>query len=374
MFPYANKTNKPTIHKFWTYEYCQNFELKQEAIDVYKQKGKFYEDAQYFFEHMSTSPHPMFKFEKETVEPNIMSFSSIRVDINTLKILFSLLPNTKIITLKFSFNKFEYQNFEYLINQLMTKNTNIYNFIFEWNDEIVFDGRTYKMQSENDESPPEICLRQKSLIAKLGLHPRLDSLCLRGNFLGDDAGIILFEALKNNNSLRVLNVYRNCLSSRVIPSLVATIENNKKLEELNLGHNNFNDIDFKAISESLGKLKLTEEESEEHQKLLKEKQDAIEKNKKAKGNKKLEVPVPNVLDLEQIGDSFFVVKNTKIKHLNLMQNKFKEIYPMTVKILENTEDLLLVLDSKIFANSSKEQRDKIADARFKYSSKVFLVK
>ena len=47
---------------------------------------------------------------------------------------------------------------------------------------------------------------------------------------------------------------------------------------------------------------------------------------------------------------------------------------MTVKILENTEDLLLVLDSKIFANSSKEQRDKIADARFKYSSKVFLVK
>jgi hypothetical protein len=410
MFTYGNKSGKAPMQKFWTYDYCQNFELKQEFIDAYKQKGKFYEDALYFYDYMSTSPHPMFKQEKESVEPNYINFSNIMIDINTLKILFCLLPNTKIITIKFSSNSLEFSNFDYLINQVMTKNTNVYNLIFEWNDEVIHEGKKYKMidninkieasslkQNYNTMNPSktdskheinmitqeleknvyvpqvhEILIKQKNLIAKLTSHVRLDSLCLRGNFICDDAAIILFENLKNNINLRVLGLYRNYIGSKCVNSIVSMLENNKKLEELNLGYNNFTDEDFRLISQVLGKYKLSEEESEDLQRKIKEKNEIIEKNKKLKATKKPELPLPVVPDVETIGEQFFIVKNMKLKNLNMMQNKFtKDVYHIILRTLDVTEDLLLVFDLKLF---DKQEKEKLSDQRNKFSSKVYLVK
>lgn len=410
MFNYGNKSAKAPLYKFWTYDYCQNFELKQEFIDAYKQKGKFFEDALYFFDYMSTSPHPMFKQEKESIEPYFINFTNIKIDINTLKILFTLLPNSKIITLKCSSNSFEFSNFEYLINQILNKPTNIYNLILEWNDEVLFEGKSHKMIdylnksntinlknnldnntnfddndnildknntsnnliTENNNINIDILEKQKSLFAKLTLHTRLDSLCLRGNLICDNAGIVLFENLKQNSVLRVLNLYRNNLSSAIINSVVSMIEVNRKLEELNLGNNRFKDEDFRLISKELGKYKISEEENEELMKKIKEKNEIIEKNKKLKASKKPELPLPVVPDIETIGEINFMIKNNKLKNLNFMQNEFtKEVYNDIMKVVECTEEMLLVFDIKLF---DKYEKEKLNDQRNKYSSKVYLVK
>lgn len=371
--------NKSNYNKFWIYDYCQHFELKQEFIDAYRQKGKFFEDAQYFYDYMNTSPHPVFKKDKDTIEPTSISFTNIMIDINTLKILFCLLPNTKVITLKFSSNCFEFSNFEYLMNQIMIKSTNVYNFIFEWNDEIIVDGKIYKigeLYKKTEEiisnTVQQMVLKQKQIVAKLTTHPKFDSLCLRGMFLGDEAGMILFENLKNNNSLRVLNVYRNLFTSKLTSTICQVLNVNRKIEELNLGCNKFGDDDFIAIANELGKIRLSSTEVEDYQAKLKEKNEAIEKNKKAKGNKKLEVPVPNVPDLDIVGDKYYIVKNNKVKTLNLMQNNFtNSIFYNILELQENSDELLIVLDKRIF---EKNEIDKLSDYKNKYTSKIYLVK
>ena len=124
--------------KFWTYESSQNFELKQDMIDAYKSKGKAYEDFNYFYDLIGIGPHPSLKYPygNDITDPNIISFISTLVDLNTLKILFSVIPYSKIVTLKFNSNNFEFENLEFLVNSLLTKPNNIFNFIFEWNNKI----------------------------------------------------------------------------------------------------------------------------------------------------------------------------------------------------------------------------------------------
>ena len=81
--------------KFWSYEVSEHFDLTPEIISNYKLKGKFYDDALYFYDLIGTGPHPSFKsvVGKEFTMPTVLSFQNILVDINTLKILFTLLPS-----------------------------------------------------------------------------------------------------------------------------------------------------------------------------------------------------------------------------------------------------------------------------------------
>ena len=119
--------------KFWSYEVSEHFDLTPEIISNYKLKGKFYDDALYFYDLIGTGPHPSFKsvVGKEFTMPTVLSIHNILVDINTLKILFTLLPSSKITTLKFSSNSLTLQNLEFLINSLLNKPNNVYNFTFE---------------------------------------------------------------------------------------------------------------------------------------------------------------------------------------------------------------------------------------------------
>ena len=119
--------------KFWFYEVSQNYELKQELLDNYKPKGRFYEDVSFFYEVIGIGPHSSIRntHGKDHQDPNIINFTNILVDINTIKILFNALPNCKVVTLKFSSNNFEINNLEYLLNSIVNKPSNIYNLIFE---------------------------------------------------------------------------------------------------------------------------------------------------------------------------------------------------------------------------------------------------
>lgn len=391
-------SNKKFQYKYWSYDICQTLDnLPDKVLDNFKPKGRFYDDCVALFEILTISPHPSLNSQvgKDSIEPILINFDNILIDINTLRIFFYLLPNTKIITVKFSKNSFEYANLEYLINNLINKSTNIYNVFLEWNSDVRHDSKIIKspetvfdhsnirisehvLEDEsrsyniNNTQVPDILLRSKLLIAKLSAHPRLDSLCLRGNYLGDSACIIIFENLKVNQSLRVLNLYKNSISSRSTPFISQMLEVNRKLEEINLGGNLLTDDDFKIATDQLGKFSLSEEEVDTYNKKIKEKNEILEKNKKLKIAKKPELPLPIIQEVEIVGEHYFMFKNNRLKTLNLMQNHFsKGIFTPILKTIERTEDLLIVLDLKIF---DKLEKDKMADPKNKFSSKVYLTK
>ena len=93
--------------KFWCYNVCNDFNISEEIFNAYKQKGRFFEDASYFYESLiGTGPHPSLKNKSGAVESPILSFNNILVDINTIKIIFYLFPTSKITTLKFCNNNF----------------------------------------------------------------------------------------------------------------------------------------------------------------------------------------------------------------------------------------------------------------------------
>lgn len=367
--------------KFWTYEYSQSYELKQEFLDSYKQKGKFYDDVTLFFDIMGMTPHPSLKlpFGKDNIEPNIVSFVNILVDTNTLRILFAVLPNCKVITLKFSSNSMDYNNLEFLINSLLNVNkpTNIFNFIFEWNFKIKIEGNTYYLNEMNKYQIYDIniynqLLKAQQLICKLGTSNKLEALCLRGNYLGDESALILFEYLKHNQFLKVLNLFKNNLSSKSTESLCHMIEINRKIEELHIGGNFFIDDDLSHLKNYVGKIQMTHEEVEVHNKKVKDRDYILEKNKKLKIQKKPEEPVPLVEEATQINGTYYIIKNTKLKNFNLMQNRFTDNCFSCIKyMLDVSSELLLTIDGNIFTKNSK---DVLTDQNGPYSNRLYLTK
>jgi hypothetical protein len=372
--------------KFWSYEMSQVYDLKQEQLDGYKQKGRVFEDFNYFFELMSMTPHPALKqsYGKEHTEPNSISFINNLVDLNTLKILFQILPNSKIVTLKFSNNNFDFNNLEFLINSLLTKQNFIFNFIFEWNYKIKFDGSMFSfadinsnyLASTNPNSNEMIIynnmMKAQQLLCKIATSPKIEALCLRGNYLGDENASILFETLKNNQSLRILNLYKNNLTSKCIQSFCLMIEANKKLEELNIGGNFFTDDDLGLFKNYVGKIPMSTEEVEIHNKKVKERDAIVEKNKKLKIQKKPEEPVPILDEVIQQGETFFTMKNNRLKNINLMQNSFSELcYDTILYIMEMNSDLMITIDGPIFKND-KEKVFELSSGKF--SNRIYLTK
>ena len=366
---------KKIINKYWSYEICQNAEIKQEHLDGYKQKGRFYDDAVYYYELMQITPHHCMKpiLGKESVEPNVISFLNVLIDINTIKILFALLPNSKIVTLKFCSNNFEYKNLEELVNSIMTKNNNVYNLIFEWNYLIKNDERLLSITEDYlSDDDNNIIHQSKMLISKLSTHDKLDSLCLRGNFLGDEAGKIIFDNLKNNHTLRILNLYKNNFTTQCIQKFCTMLEFNKKLEEINLGNNYFIDEDLELLRQYIGKIPLTNEEAEFLLKKMKERDEIMEKNKKLKSQKKAELAVPHIEEITLIDDKYYKVRNSTLRALNIMQNKFGEnVFSLITSIIDNSEDLLITIDSKYF---TKEEKEKLTDTRSSYAARLYLSK
>jgi len=381
--------------KFWAYDFSQQQEIKQESLENAKLKGRFYDDlSSLYYEFLGSPPHPALKqpYGKEHTEPNAISFLNVLIDINTLRMLFHVIPNSKILTLKFSSNLLDFSNFEFLINSVLGKSNNIFNFIFEWNSEFKYEGKIYsinknhpnflKSLAETSNTPQnntkdnsevrEIISKYEEEIIRLSTSPKFEALCLRGNFLGDKNAKSLFENLKTNNTLKVLNVFKNNLTSDCIPIFCEMLNENKKLEEINIGGNYLTDEDLIMIKNCIGKIQLSQDEIENYLRRVKEREAIIEKNKKQKAAKKPEEPVPFVEEVVQQGDLYFIMKNTKLRTLNIMQNNFtEECFNVVISMLDLNPDLLLTIDNKIF---SKNLRDKLNHPHSKYASRIYLAK
>ena len=366
--------------KFWSYEICSQFNLTEEVLSSGKQRGKFYEDALLFYELMGTGPHPSIKRLQGNSTPTSVNFNNVLLDINTIKILFHLLPNTKITTLKFSNNNFNIKSLECLVKCLIEKENNINNLSYEWNHEVIIDDIKYSYKDIKiieDEKLLQDIKKTQNLLINLITHvpSKLEILCLRGNCLGDEVAIKIFEGLKNEeNFIRVLNLFKNNLTDESIKVFSEMILINKNLEEINFGNNYLTDEALELISKNYGIFKMSQDEYEEYKKLEKERQDIIKQNAKLKASKKPELEVPYLDEVKEINGEFFRVKNDILKVFNLIQNNFTEkSFENVIKLLDGNKNTVISIEGKPY---TEEQKAKLKDieSEQKYGERVFLLK
>ena len=372
--------------KFWCYNVCNDYTITEEVFSTYKQKGRFFEDAIYFYESLiGTGPHPSLKNKSGNIESPILSFNNILVDINTIKIIFFLFPTSKITTLKFCNNNFNIKSLECLITYLLTKPNNIYNFTYEWNDKISIDGNLYsyediisgKLNEKNNEKEFLILKKSQEILLNLitKVPNRLEALCLRGNLLGDEMAIKIFNGLKNElNYLRILNLFKNELTDNCIKTLGETMLINRRLEEINLGNNHLTDISMNIIKINYGKFEMNEQDLEEYKKQEKERQDIIRQNAKLKAGKKPELEVPHIDEIKEIDGINYRVRNDVIKLFNLSQNNFTEkSFEDLIGILDGLNEVMITVDFKTYTQEQKDILEN-ADNPKNYSNRIYLLK
>ena len=366
--------------KFWAYEPCQSFEIKQEIFDNYKIKGKFHDDVQYFYDLISIAPHPCFKIKQIKSDPNNppVELSSLeiinsKIDINTLKIIFFLLPYSKIYNMKFISNDWDINNLEYFINSLLEKPNNIYYLSYEWNDKLNINGDSISIKSElADTEYVELFTREKKLLCKLIQNSKLEGICLRGDFIGDETAIQIFGILEKNTTIKSLSLYYNNLTPKCFPAFCKMLLYNRKLEDINLGKNFFNDECIDKLKENIGKFPMTQEEVVEYNKKVKERDAIIKANAKLKQQKKPENEVPFLYEMIMIEDQNYMIKNKDLKNINFMLNPLTDkCYDSLINIFDNCPDLFITIDNKVL---SEEHKNNFLDKKSKYYDRMYFSK
>ena len=340
----------------------------------------------YFYESLiGTGTHPALKAKQGTEESPMLSFNNVLVDINTIKIIFYLFPSSKITTLKFSQNNFNLKTLECLVTYLLTKPNNIYNLTYEWNDKISIEGKLYSYKDiltgviNQKEHEKEFLILKKSqdiltnLITKVP--NRLEALCLRGDLIGDETAIKIFNGLKNElNYLRILNLFKNELTDNCIKVLGETLLVNRRLEEINLGNNHLTDLSMNILKTNYGKFEMNETDLEEYKKAEKERQDIIKQNTKLKASKKSELEVPFLDEMRNIDGINYRIKNDVLKLFSLSQNNFTEkSFEDLIGILDGLNDAMITVDYKTY---TEEQRNILNDKNNpkNYANRIYLLK
>ena len=366
--------------KFWAYEPCQSYEIKQEIFDNYKIKGKFHDDVQYFYDLIGIAPHPCFKIKASKSDPanppvelSSLEVINSKIDINTLKIIFYLLPYTKIYNMKFISNDWDINNLEYLINSLLEKQNNIYYLSFEWNDKLNIDNIPISINSELANTDyVDFFTREKKLLCKLFQNSKLEGICLRGDFIGDETAIQIFGILEKNTTIKSLSLYYNNLTSKCFPAFCQMLLNNRKLEDINLGKNYFNDECLDKLKDNVGKFPMTQEEVVEYNKKVKERDAIIKANAKLKMQKKQENEVPFLYEMQMIEEQNYLVKNKDLKNINFMLNPLTDkCYDSLINIFDNCPDMFITIDNKVL---SEEHKNNFLDKKSKYYDKMYFSK
>lgn len=191
---------------------------------------------------------------------------------------------------------------------------------FDWNP-IYKEG--FRLLEKDEEVLYERAEDEQSKFASfVSPESKVKILFLRGNNLSDNDLKQICDNLKENTTVKVLDVSYNNLTKTTIDNFRELIcEHNKTLEFIGLAKNNLKLTDIQELLASIGKKPFPEEEAEAYIKKMKERDAIIEKNKKMKAAKKPEEPVPLIDDIEQQEDgSWMMVQNGHIRHLNLCMN------------------------------------------------------
>ena len=365
--------------KFWSYEISSQYNLTNEVFSSSKHKGKFFEDAVYFYDLIGTGPHPSFRQLYSIPSPIIVNFNNVLIDINTIKIFFYLLQSYKsITTIKFSKNNLEIKTLEFLIKSFLEKENSITNLSYEWNDEILIEGIKYSYKNIKDIKDKnlinEIKLSQE-LLANFVKSNNLKILCLRGNLIGNEGGKLIFKELKNEKSnLIVLNLFNNSLTDDCISSFCEMMLVNTKLEEINFGKNYLTDISIKLIGKNYGIFKMSEEELEEYKKVDKERQEIIKQNIKLKQAGKQELEIPYLDKIKEIDGIIYKYKNDTLRSFNFIQNLLSDkSYEDIILLLNSNKNCVITTDGRPFTEEQKNILREV-NSEHDYGNRIFLLK
>ena len=369
--------------EIWDYNYCSNLDFSEKNLSTLKLKNKTKEDIEYFYsEIIHSAIHPSLKKllindENEILEKiHELKFINTKIDLCTIYFTFLILPKLKITSINFTNNHLTLNNFELILNELLEKPNNIYSFNFEWNDKIYLDEKDKKgfsfnnlnLSKENDN-------KIFTLLTDLFLedNSKLEAISLRGCFIGNQTARKIFEYLKDNKNLIILNLFKNNLSTRLINNLGEMFLFNRTLEEINLGGNFFDDEAIETLKNFIGEFEMNENEIEEYNKILNEKNEAIEFNKKNKNNKKVALKeIPFVDEMKEENNKKIRVRNGTIQKIDFMGNKItQKSFDNFIFMIENTKNLIFNLDLTIF---NKESVLKLIDQNGKFFNRVFLYK
>lgn len=330
--------------------------------------------------------------EQEEIEEKIIKeiiFNSIRIDQNTIKFLFLLLPKTPIVSLKTSYNNLTLKNFNILIDNLIHKPNNIYCFRFEWNDFLINEENNnqkmiFSEMNLDQPIPSEINFMKhlKLLFAPDTKDCKLEAISFRGCFLGNQLMNELLPLLKDNHNLLVLNLYKNNLSNECLKNLGEMFLHNRKLKEINLGGNLFNDETIEYLKKYIGIYELDKEGYENILKLVEEKNKFMELNKKVSRNlsktKSIIKEVPFVDEIKDEVKGEGEVKHYKVRNDTIQKIDFMNNPNMTQKsfndllyLVDNTTNLILYLDLRKY---DKDCVLKMIDINGPYCNRIYLYK
>ena len=329
--------------------------------------------------------------EEEEIEEKVIKeiiFNSIRIDQNTIKFLFLILPRTPIVSLKTSSNSLTLKNFNLLIDSLIHKPNNIYSFRFEWNDFLINEENNnqkmiFSEMNLDQPIPSEINFMKhlKLLFAPDIKDCKLEAISFRGCFLGNQLMNELLPLLKDNQNLLVLNLYKNNLSNDCLKNLGEMFLYNRKLQEINLGGNLFNDETIEYLKNYIGIYLLDAEGYEKILKLIEEKNQIMEANKKINKNAKPKILPKEVPFVDEIKDE--VISEQEVKHYRVRNDTIQKIDfmnnpNMTQKsfndllyLVDNTNNLILYLDLRKY---DKDCVLKMIDINGPYCNRIYLYK
>ena len=401
-------------NEFWNYNYCNEIELDPKVLSGIKFKGKLLEEIENLYStYLKSAVHPCLKkiikeideeendenksnieeegtIKEEEKKVNIkeLIFNAIRIDQNTIKFMFLLLDKTKIVSLKLSNNNLTLKNFNLLINDLIYTSNNIYSFRFEWNDFLINEENNNQKMifNEMDLSQPiqsEINFMKhlKLLFSPEIKENKLESISFRGCFLGNQLMNELLPLIKDNQNLLILNLYKNNLSNEILPSLSNMFLFNRKLKEINLGGNFFDDKTITHLKSYIGAYELSQEEYEKILKLIEEKNNIIENNKKMNKSTKnksapKEVPFVDEIKEEIISEEnvkHYIIKNDTIEKIDFMNNPnmTQKSFNDLLYLIDHTTNLILYLDLRKY---DKDSVLKMIDINGPYSNRIYLYK
>ena len=401
-------------NEFWNYNYCNEIELDPKVLSGIKFKGKLLEEIENLYStYLKSAVHPCLKkiikeideeendenksnieeegtIKEDEKKVNIkeLIFNAIRIDQNTIKFMFLLLDKTKIVSLKLSNNNLTLKNFNLLINDLIYTSNNIYSFRFEWNDFLINEENNNQKMifNEMDLSQPiqsEINFMKhlKLLFSPEIKENKLESISFRGCFLGNQLMNELLPLIKDNQNLLILNLYKNNLSNEILPSLSNMFLFNRKLKEINLGGNFFDDKTITHLKSYIGAYELSQEEYEKILKLIEERNNIIENNKKmnkSTKNKSAPKEVPFVDEIKEkiISEEnvkHYIIKNNTIEKIDFMNNPnmTQKSFNDLLYLIDHTTNLILYLDLRKY---DKDSVLKMIDINGPYSNRIYLYK
>ena len=427
---------------FWNYNHCNNIDINDKTLSGIKIKGKLVEELEYLYTtYLTSAIHPsLLKIakqldeeeesekqiqkkesekkpikkqidkddskalmninkeeggesieEEEEIEEKMIKeiiFNSIRIDQNTIKLLFLILPKTTIVSLKASYNNLTLKNFNLLIDCLIHKPNNIYSFRFEWNDFLINEENNnqkmiFSEMNLDQPIPSEINFMKnlKLLFAPDTKDCKLEAISFRGCFLGNQLMNELLPLLKDNHNLLVLNLFKNNLSNDCLKNLGEMFLYNRKLQEINLGGNLFNDETIEYLKNYIGIYELDKEGYEKILKLIEEKNQILEYNKKINKNAKPKIMPKEIPFVDEIKDEVInsdVVKHFRVRNDTIQKIDFMNNPNMTQKsfndllyLVDNTTNLILYLDLRKY---DKDSVLKMININGPYCNRIFLYK